>query len=193
MSIFSTDQTFEQVLRPHLSPLYRFAYTLCGNRDDAEDLVQDVVVKMYPKRQDLLKLEKPATWLSKVLYHQFLDNHRRKQRSPVSLLADQQNDEHQVIDFENFASQQADPSGELEQHGIMNDFQQALNQLSEDFRIAIMMFEIEGYSLAEMEEILDVPQGTLKSRLHRARNQLKNILIQGTKTEDRACTYIGDI
>lgn len=191
MSIFSSDQTFEQVLRPHLNALYRLAYNLCGNRDDAEDLVQDVVLKMYPKRRELLKLEKPVTWLCKVLYHHFLDQHRRKQRSPVTLVADTNSE--QVIDFENFAAQQADPSGELEEQGIMRDFQQALDQLSDDFRIAIVMFEIEGYSLGEMEEILDVPQGTLKSRLHRARNQLKNILIQGTNSEHQACSYVGDI
>lgn len=161
---------FEQLLQPHLKQLYRLAYRFTGQRDDAEDLVQDLLLKLYPRLNELQSIDKPGPWLARVLYRQYIDRVRRNQRSPVQSM-----DDEQAV-YEVHASSDAQP-GEVAETAIHNRLlQQALDQLNEEQRSAILMHDVEGYSLQEIEQILDVSQGTLKSRLSRGRNKLRELL-----------------
>ena len=86
---------FERLIRPHLKRLYSLAYRFTGQRDDAEDLVQDLLLKLYPRLEEMQAIDKLSPWLSKVLYRQYVDQYRRKQRSPISFMNE---DEEAVYD-----------------------------------------------------------------------------------------------
>ena len=161
---------FEQLLQPHLKQLYRLAYRFTGNRDDAEDLVQDLLLKLYPRMQELHSIEKPGPWLARVLYRQYIDRIRRQQRSPVQLM-----DNEEAV-YETHSSSDAQPMEVVDNEFKNRQLQQALQQLNEDQRLAIMLHDVEGYSLQEIQQMLDVSQGTLKSRLSRARSKLRENL-----------------
>ena len=172
---------FESIVRPHMIRLYRVAYRLTGNSDDAEDLVQDVLVKLYPKQQQLLGVEKLGPWLAKVLYRTFLDQQRRNKRSPLHLVAKAKNSDVDILDF--IASPDKGPAEGTERNETQRHLQEAIESLNEDQRHLCLLYYVEGYSLAELESILDTPVGTLKSRIHRARAQLRNFLNKGTNPD----------
>lgn len=165
---------FEALVRRHIDHLYRLAYRFCGKREDAEDLVQDVFVKLYSRRQALADIDDLKPWLAKVLYRQFIDKTRQTSRSPIIAITAQDDlNELPITDGSN-------PQTDLENAQRLDQVQQAFDQLSEDHRILISLCDIEGYTLLEVQQVLDIPIGTLKSRLHRARAQFKNILDDGT-------------
>lgn len=163
-------QRFEKLLQPHLKQLYRLAYRFTGQRDDAEDLVQDLLLKLYPRMDEIQSLEKPGPWLARVLYRQYIDGLRRSQRSPVQPMGNEE------AIYETRASNDAQPGEALETDMQVGLLQQALDQLNEDQRLAVMLHDVEGYSLQEIQQMLDVSQGTLKSRLSRARSKLRDYL-----------------
>ena len=161
---------FEALVSPHLNNLYKLAYRLTGQRDYAEDLVQDLLLKVYPRLEEMQGIEKLAAWLSRVLYRLFIDQYRRQQRSPIHLMSDED------VIYDTHASNMAGPSevanAELTQELINN----ALEQLSVDRRALIMLHDVEDYSLQEINEMTGIPIGTIKSRLSRARNKLREII-----------------
>lgn len=175
---FSRTDDFESFLRPYMLKLYRVAYRLTGNGPDAEDLVQDVLVKLYARRQSLAKIDKPGPWLTKVLYRTFLDQQRRNKRSPLHMVVKGKNNDFEILDT--IASPTADPETGTAQLEFGAKLQGAIDSLNADQRLLCLLYYVEGYSLAELEEILDTPVGTLKSRIHRARAHLRNILAPGT-------------
>ncbi|MEA3244016.1 MAG: RNA polymerase sigma factor [Pseudomonadota bacterium] len=166
--------SFESLLRPHLRDMYRVAYRFTGNRDDAEDLVQDVLTKLYPREQELAGVEHLKPWLARVLYRQFVDNRRRHARTPF---AAQQNppaaDNDEPDPITALPGNLPGPDAGVEQHLLQQRLHQALDHLSEDHRSVLTLHDMEGYTLKELETTLDTPLGTLKSRLHRARQQLR--------------------
>lgn len=158
------------MLRPLISHMYRLAYRFCGNQDDAEDLVQDVLTKLYMQKEEMFRVESLKPWISKVLYHQFIDHSRKNNRSPISLL----DDSTVIEDAPSHRIHQ--PDHRLEQDQELKHVERAYRQLSEEHRAVIALHDIEGYPLNEIVIILDIPLGTLKSRLHRARARLKELL-----------------
>jgi len=169
-SRLSEHEQFEVLLQPHLQQLYKLAFRFTGQRADAEDLVQDVIVKLYPRLQEMQKIEKLGPWLARVLYRHFVDRLRSKQRSPLHLVNDDDTalDEHQI--------KSPGPAGNIETVLLQNRLQSALNQLNEDQHALIILHDVEGYTLNEIHNIQDVSIGTLKSRLNRARSRLRELL-----------------
>lgn len=165
----SHDQ-FEDLLRPHLRRLYNLAYRFSRNQDDAEDLVQDILLKLFPRLKEMQAIEKLGPWLARVLYRHYIDKLRSEQRSPIEYMADEE------AVYETHASDALQPAALLDAEFMQQHMQQALNQLNEDQRIAIILHDMEEYSLQEISDILSVPTGTLKSRLSRARDKLRTIL-----------------
>jgi len=161
---------FNTLLRPHLDGLYRLAFRFCQNRDDAEDLVQDLLIKLYPRLDELESIAALKPWLSTVLQRLFIDNLRRHQRSPIHLATEHDS----ILDTLNGKSE--NPAQLLENYQEINNIQNALAQLSEDQRVLIVLCDMEGYSLNELEAMLEVPIGTIKSRIHRARARLRELL-----------------
>ncbi|PIP43756.1 MAG: RNA polymerase sigma factor [Deltaproteobacteria bacterium CG_4_10_14_3_um_filter_60_8] len=182
MRFRSGPSRFEALLRPYLQPLFRTAFRFAGNVADAEDLVQDVLVKLYAKRQDLDKIEKLQPWLMKVLFRTFVDRKRKRDRAPVILAALGGRDGHEYADFfEALPSDRPGPAATVEAMFTQQRLHLALAALNEDQRTLCVLHDMEGYTLHELEDILDTPIGTLKSRLHRARARLRGLLLaEGT-------------
>ncbi len=165
-----TAARFDELVRPHLIYLYRLAFRFCGNQEDAEDLVQDLMVKLYPRCDELEKVDRLRPWLVTSLYRMFVDGTRRKKRSPLELIDDE------VAFYEATPSNRPSPGQELAEDQRITQIQAAFERLSEDHRVLITLHDIEGYRLVELEKMLDVPVGTLKSRIHRARARMRKML-----------------
>lgn len=172
---FSQVSEFETLLKPHLMRMYSLAYRLTGSSAEAEDLVQDVLVKIYPKRQDLHHIEKFRPWLGRVLYTTFIDQYRRTRNSPLRLVVSSFPDD-QAESFDAIPTGRPNPEEYFEKDQTRKTIQRAMQSLNEDQRHLCMLHDVEGYTLSEIEIILEVPIGTLKSRLHRAREKLRKIL-----------------
>lgn len=161
---------FEELVHPHLNYLYRLAFRFCGNQEDAEDLVQDLLIKLYPKRNELEKVEKLRPWMTTSLYRMFVDGFRKKTRSPLELIDDE------TTFYETTVAQDSTPDKTLAEDQRIDKIQEAFSRLSEDHRALMTLHDIEGYRLVELESMLGVPVGTLKSRIHRARARMKELL-----------------
>lgn len=165
-----TAARFDALVRPHLTYLYRLAFRFCGNQQDAEDLVQDLLVKLYSRCAELEKVDKLRPWLVTSLYRMFVDGTRRKKRSPLELIGDE------VAFYETVAGSAVLPNEALAEDQRIAQIQDAFQRLSEDHRVLMTLHDVEGYRLVELEEMLDVPVGTLKSRIHRARARMRQLL-----------------
>jgi RNA polymerase sigma-70 factor (ECF subfamily) len=169
------DAQFEALVRPHVDHLYRLAFRFTGSREEAEDLVQDLLVKMLPRTEELAAVEQLRPWLTRVLYRMFVDRHRKRVRSPLQLLSD--GGEEAEGDFLDGLPGDT-PSAEAEAGARFDQdrLQRALSRLSDEHRAVVALHDMEGYTLPELETLLEVPTGTLKSRLHRARARLRELL-----------------
>lgn len=162
----SSKDAFEVLLEPHMDSLYRMAYRLTGTHADSEDLIQELFIKLYPKIEDIAQVERLKPWLARVLYNLFVDRKRQKDRSPVQLVEDEQWLEQQV-------DSSPGPEASLQQNQTVQHLETLLEALNPQQRELILLHDVEGYTLAELETILDTPIGTLKSRLHRTRASLR--------------------
>jgi RNA polymerase sigma-70 factor (ECF subfamily) len=157
---------FAQRVGPHLDSLYRLAYRFTGNRHDAEDLVQELLLRLYDQRRRLQDVEELRPWLARSLYHLYIDVLRRHQRTPFAHL--DQDDEEHITRLHDTSLQDYDDLDYM--------LQSALDHLNEKQRSLILFHDVEGYTLVELGQILNQPVGTLKSRLHRARARLRDYL-----------------
>lgn len=173
--------SFEKLLKPHLDRLYRMAFRLTGNKVEAEDLFQDVLTKVYPRIGELIDIEDRGSWLCRIMYHYFIDNRRRYARQQLVAVSEERLPEGRGI--EDLPGDSPGPVIEAERRDNIMRLQHALKQLSEDHRLVVLLHDSEGYKLQEIQVLTSTPVGTLKSRLHRARARLREILdADGTKT-----------
>jgi RNA polymerase sigma-70 factor (ECF subfamily) len=166
---------FDHLLRDHVSALYRAAYRWTGAVDRAEDLVQELLVRLYPKLDELRALERIRPWALRVMYRIFVDQVRRERSSPVQFGTDPADDGSEE-EAQELTDPSAGPAELLEQELTQERVLAAWDRLGEEHRVVLSMHDIEDYSLPELAQIMDVPVGTLKSRLHRARAKLKGLL-----------------
>lgn len=166
--------SFEDLLRPHVEFLYRLAWRFTGNAPDAEDLVQEVLLKLFPRTRELSAVEQLRPWLARVLYRQYVDFVRQRGRSPMTGQATEAEGDDDPLD--GFAAAEDGPEEQAERSQLHERILRALDRLNPEQRAVITLHDVEGYSLVELEPILDTPLGTLKSRLHRARQQLRALL-----------------
>jgi RNA polymerase sigma-70 factor (ECF subfamily) len=162
------------VVRDHGARVYRLAYRLTGNRHDAEDLTQDVFIRVF----NSLHRFQPGTfegWLHRITTNLFLDSARRKQKIRFSALADGS--------AERLPSRWATPSEELMDAGLDHDVAAALAALPPEFRAAVVLCDIEGLMYEEISAVLDVKIGTVRSRIHRGRSQLRAALAHRRPTD----------
>jgi len=172
---------FDALMRPHLDRLYRLAFRLAGNKPEADDLFQDVLTKMFPRLDELVELEEPGSWLCRVMYNHFIDNRRRFARQRLVAVSEDQLPGQSLETLPG----NLDPVGDAEQLDNIMQLDAALNSLSDEHRLVVMLHDCEDYKLLEIHEITGTPVGTLKSRLHRARARLREILAaDGTNSAD---------
>ncbi len=159
--------SWEQVVREHSGRVYRLAYRLTGNAHDAEDLTQEVFVRVFRS----LSSYTPGTfegWLHRITTNLFLDGVRRKKRIRFDAIAD---DAH-----ERMPGREPDPSRAYEDTHLDDDVQAALDALSPQFRAAVVLCDIEGLSYQEVAATLGIKLGTVRSRIHRGRSELRTAL-----------------
>jgi RNA polymerase sigma-70 factor (ECF subfamily) len=170
---------FERLLRPHVAALYRSAYRWTGAVDRAEDLVQQLLVRLFPRLAELRALEQVRPWALRVMYRIFVDELRRTRSSPVQFGLETEAD-GDAPGSEDEAWVDAGPGpAELVENQITQDrLLRAWEQLGEEHRAVLSMHDIEDYTLPELAQIMDIPLGTLKSRLHRARARLRQLLTE---------------
>lgn len=168
---------FERLLREHVPALYRSAYRWTGAVDRAEDLVQQLLLRLYPRLPELRKLDQVRPWALRVMYRIFVDELRRTRSSPVLFGAESAPDgELPAENDEAWLDPGPGPPELTERQLTQERLVRAWEQLGAEHRMVLAMHDIEDYSLPELAGIMDIPLGTLKSRLHRARARLRELL-----------------
>ena len=179
----ATDETeaqrarrFEREALPYLDQLYGAAMRLTRNPPDAEDLVQETYAKAFANFHQYQDGTNLKAWLYRILNNTFISNYRKAQRRP------KETDSAEVEDWQEFQAASHSSSGlasaEAEALDNLPDYEirEALAQLPEDRRLAVYLADVEGFSYQEIAEIMDSPLGTVMSRLHRGRRQLRDLL-----------------
>ncbi len=166
--------TFERLVRPHFDRLYRLAWRLTGRKAEAEDLFQELLIKAFDKLDDLIGIEQPGPWLARVMYHLFIDEQRRFARRRLQTIEDGQLPGDGLEGLPGSAN----PVHDNERMDNIRQLDAALSRLSDEHRLVVLLHDAEGYKMTEIQALTGVPVGTVKSRLHRARARLREILTQ---------------
>jgi RNA polymerase sigma factor (sigma-70 family) len=170
---------FAQLLREHVPALYRSAYRWTGAVDRAEDLVQQLLLRLYPRLAELRELDQVRPWVLRVMYRIFVDQLRRERSSPVQFGAEPDvDDEGSVGESDAWLDPGPGPQDLVEREVTQERLLRAWAQLGKEHRVVLAMHDIEDYTLPELAQIMEIPLGTLKSRLHRARARLRELLAE---------------
>jgi RNA polymerase sigma-70 factor (ECF subfamily) len=184
LSIRKERARFEETVLPHASALYGSAYRLTRNAGDAEDLVQETMLRAYRFWHSYTEGSNCKAWLFKILSNTFINTYQRKKRSGEILnaaVAEQESTDGVLIHAK--AQSQLTPEELLVQQSLSEDVERALEAIPKDFRIAVVLCDVEGFSYKEISEILECPVGTVMSRLYRGRRLLQNELRDFAKSQ----------
>lgn len=167
-------QVFDGEFMPHVDSMYNFAYRLTFDEDDAKDLVQDTYMKAFRFINSFQEGTNAKAWLYRILKNSFINDYRKKSKQPAKV------DYQEVEQFYNSEDTPSNATVDLRMETtkdmIGDEISNALNSLAVDFRTVVILCDLEGFTYEEMAKILDIPIGTVRSRLHRARNLLREKL-----------------
>ncbi|AKK10537.1 sigma-70 family RNA polymerase sigma factor [Corynebacterium uterequi] len=169
-------QRFEDEALPLLDQLYGGALRMTRNPQDAEDLVQETYLKAFNAFGSFKEGTNLKAWLYRIMTNAYINHYRKKQRQPVHTPAEE------ITDYQLYTTSSHDSTGleSAEVRALKNlpdtEIADAMNQLNDDYRMVVYYADIEGLAYKEIAEIMDVPIGTVMSRLHRGRKQLRGLL-----------------
>jgi RNA polymerase sigma-70 factor (ECF subfamily) len=159
---------------PYLDQMYSAALRYTRNPADAEDLVQETYAKAYDKFHQFRPGTNLKAWLYRILTNSYINRYRKQQRRPDEVSADADPD---FSLYDRIAESTVAPTEDQVLAQLTDvEVKQALSALPEQFRIAVYLADVEGFSYAEISEIMDTPIGTVMSRLHRGRSRLQKAL-----------------
>ena len=160
--------TWEEVARDHGRFLYTVAYRLAGNDDDAQDLVQEALIRV---RRGLERYEPGSLegWLARIVTNVFLDEVRRRRRRPTCALPD----DPDWVAAARARCRRGEP------RAVRSDIQAALASLPEEFRVPVVLCDVADQSYEQIASALAIPVGTVRSRIHRGRRLLRTVLTEG--------------
>lgn len=165
---------FDSEFLPHIDAMYNFAFRLTFDEDDAKDLVQETYLKAFRFINSFEEGTNAKAWLFRILKNSFINDYRKKSKEPAKV------DYNDVESYYNSEDAQIEMTTDLRVESLRDmigdEVSNALNSLAVDFRTVIILCDLEGFTYEEMAKILDIPIGTVRSRLHRARNLLKDKL-----------------
>ncbi len=169
---------FAEQAMEYMSPLYSAALRMTRNPADAEDLVQETYLKAYRGFGGFQEGTNLKAWLYRILTNTFINSYRSKKRRPDETELDEVEDLYLYRRLGGLEAAQAGRSAEDELMDWFTDAEvkDAIEDLPENFRLAVLLADVEGFSYKEIAEILDVPIGTVMSRIHRGRRQLQKLL-----------------
>ncbi|WP_080796133.1 sigma-70 family RNA polymerase sigma factor [Corynebacterium pacaense] len=172
----SLARRFEEEALPLLDQLYGGALRMTRNPADAEDLVQDTYVKAYQAFASFRPGTNLKAWLYRIMTNTYINTYRKKQRQPSQTSTEDVTD-YQLVDTFSHTSSGLE-SAEVEALKNLPDGQigEAMNKLSPEYRMVVYYADVEDLSYREIAEIMDIPLGTVMSRLHRGRKQLRGML-----------------
>ncbi len=171
---------FDEEFLPHISSMYNFAYRITFDEDDAKDLVQETYFKAFRFIDSFKEGTNAKAWLFRILKNSFINEFRKKSKEPAKVDYQDVETYYNSDDVNEVIT--TDLRVETLQDMIGDEISIALNALAVDFRIVIILCDLEGFTYEEMSKILDIPIGTVRSRLHRARNLLRDKLKQYAKS-----------
>lgn len=170
----SHSEVFETELFPHINALKTFAYNLTYNEEDANDLVQETYMKAHRFIDKYIQGTNAKAWLFKILKNAYINQYRKKSKRPTKV------DFEEIVSYQNSdtagSMQYLDLRQEIFQNMMGDEVTTAINSLPIDFRAVILLCDVEGFTYEEISKIIDVPIGTVRSRLFRGRNLLKEKL-----------------
>lgn len=167
-------QIFNEELFPHMESLKTFAFHLTYNDEDAEDLVQETYLKAHKFIERYISGTNAKAWLFKILKNAYINEYRKKSKRPTKI------DFEEIVNFHNSDDPSKSAYFDLRE-SLFSDMMGdevtiAINSMPIDFRTVVLLCDIEGFTYEEISKIIDVPIGTVRSRLFRARNMLKDKL-----------------
>ncbi|MGN8225301.1 sigma-70 family RNA polymerase sigma factor [Gracilimonas sp. BCB1] len=177
---------FDEEIIPHMDALYNFALRLTTDPNDAEDLVQDTIVKAYRFFSSYEKGTNAKAWMFRILKNSFINNYRKTSKKPSQVDYDEVSSYYESIRAER--TDTSDLENLMFREMMDDDLSNALKRLPEDFRTVVLLCDVDGFTYEEIANMLDVPIGTIRSRLHRGRNLLKTELLEYAKKRG----YTGD-
>lgn len=165
---------FDEEIIPHMDALHNFALRLTTDVNDAEDLVQDTIVKAYRFFNSYERGTNAKAWMFRILKNSFINNYRKSSKKPSEVDYDEIASYYESVRAER--TETSDLESLMFREMMDDDLSNALMRLPEDFRTVVLLCDVEGYTYEEIANMLDVPIGTIRSRLHRGRNLLKSEL-----------------
>lgn len=169
---------FDSQVMPYLDSLYNTAYRMTRSAEDAEDLVQETYFKAYKYYDKFEEGTNLKAWLFKILKNTFINNYRRKKLEPRSVDFAEIEDSFERIVRRDNNDQTVDPESEFFTGVLDDDVRKALESLPYDYRMVVILADLEDFSYKEVAEILDCPVGTVMSRLYRGRKLLEKALLK---------------